>query len=75
MIMPTKNEIQEFSEMIEVMAREKKMPLMDTIIMHCEQTGLEIEVSATLISPALKSVIREEAQNLNMIKKNSKLPV
>lgn len=73
--MPTKNEIQEFSEMIEVMAREKKMPLMDTIIMHCEQTGLEIEVSATLISPALKSVIREEAQNLNMIKKNSKLPV
>jgi hypothetical protein len=75
MIMPTKSEIQEFSEMIEVMAREKKMPLMDTIIMHCEQTGLEIEVSATLISPALKSVIREEAQNLNMIKKNSKLPV
>jgi hypothetical protein len=73
--MPTKSEIQEFSEMIEVMAREKKMPLMDTIIMHCEQTGLEIEVSATLISPALKSVIREEAQNLNMIKKNSKLPV
>ena len=65
--MPTKSEIQEFSEMIEVMAREKKMPLMDTIIMHCEQTGLEIEVSATLISPALKSVIREEAQNLNMI--------
>ena len=40
--MPTKNEIQEFSEMIEVMAREKKMPLMDAIIMHCEQTGLEI---------------------------------
>jgi hypothetical protein len=73
--MPTKSEIQEFSEMIEVMAREKKIPLMDTIIMHCEQTGLEIEVSATLISPALKSVIREEAQNLNMIKKNSKLPV
>ena len=73
--MPTKNEIQEFSEMIEVTAREKKMPLMDAIIMHCEQTGLEIEVSATLISPALKSVIREEAQNLNMIKKNSKLPV
>jgi len=73
--MPTKDEIREFSEMIEVMSKEKKMTLMDTIVQHCEQTGLEIEVSATLISSALKSMIREEAQNLNMMKRTAKLPI
>lgn len=73
--MPTKDEIRDFSEMIEVLSKEKKMTLMDTIVLHCEETGLEIEVSATLISSALKAMIREEAQNLNMMKRTAKLPI
>jgi hypothetical protein len=73
--MPTKDEIREFSEMIEVKSKEARMSLMDTIVHHCEHTGLEIEVSASLISPALKAMIREEAQNLNMMKKTAKLPI
>ena len=73
--MPTKTEIQEFSILIEKIAIDKKLGLMDAICHHCKETGLEIEVSATLISAALKAKIREEAQGLNLLKKSSKLPI
>jgi len=48
---------------------------MDSIIQYCEDTGLEVDVASTLISSALKSKIREEAQSLNLLKKTSRLPV
>jgi hypothetical protein len=48
---------------------------MDAICHHCKETGLEIEVAATLISPALKSKIKEEAQDNNLLKKTSRLPI
>lgn len=73
--MPTKNEIQEFSDLINVLAEKEKMSRMDAIVHHCQQTGLEIDVASTLVSSALKSKIREEAQELNLLKKSSKLPV
>ena len=73
--MPTKDEIRNFSVLIEKIAIDKKLGLMDAICHHCKETGLEIEVSATLISAALKAKIREEAQGLNLLKKSSKLPI
>ena len=73
--MPTKTEIQEFSILIEKIAIDKKLGLMDAICHHCKETGLEIEVASTLISAALKANIREEAQGLNLLKKSSKLPI
>ena len=73
--MPTKTEIQEFSILIEKLSIEKRLGLMDAICHHCKETGLEIEVAATLISSALKAKIKEEAQGLNLIKKSSKLPI
>ena len=73
--MPTRDEIKQFSMMIEQMAVEQKLGLMDTICHHCKESGLEVEVAATLISSALKAKIKEEAQNLNLIKKSSKLPI
>lgn len=72
--MPTREEIKEFSIMIERMATDQKLGLMDAICHHCKETGLEVEVAATLISTALKAKIKEEAQELNLIKKSSKLP-
>jgi hypothetical protein len=48
---------------------------MDAILQHCKETGLEIEVASTLISSALKARIKEEAQENNMLKKTSKLPI
>lgn len=73
--MPTKDEIKEFSSMIEELAKTLRSTRMDAILHHCKETGLEIEVASTLISPALKSHIREEAQDANMLKKSSRLPL
>jgi len=73
--MPTKNEISEFSLMIEESARTNKTTRVDAIVSYCEQTGLEIDLASSLISAALKAKIREESQDLNLLKKSSKLPV
>lgn len=73
--MPTKDEIKVFSQLIESIAIDLKCNRMDAILEHCKQTGLEIEVASTLISSALKAKIKEEAQELNLIKKSSKLPL
>ena len=73
--MPTKDEIRDFSMMIEKLAYNEGLGYMDAICHHCKETGLEVEVSATLISPALKAKIKEEAQNLNLLKKQSRLPI
>jgi hypothetical protein len=73
--MPTKEEIRDFSMMIKQLSIDKRIGLMDAICHHCKETGLEIEVAATLLSSALKAEIKEEAQDLNLLKKTSKLPI
>jgi hypothetical protein len=73
--MPTKDEIKEFSLMIEQLAEDEAIGFMDAICYHCQESGMEIEVAATLISPALKSKLKLEAQDNNMLKKTSRLPV
>ena len=73
--MPTRDEIKNFSMMIEELSNNQKFGLMDAICHHCKESGLEIEVAATLISSALKAKIKEEAQSLNLIKKSSRLPI
>ena len=73
--MPSRDEIKNFSMMIEKMAVDEHLTLMDAICHHCKETGLEIEVAASMISSALKAKIREEAQELNLLKKSSKLPI
>ena len=73
--MPSRDEIIEFSMLIEKLATDEHLGYMDAICHHCKETGLEIEVAATLISSALKAKIKEEAQDNNMLKKSSKLPI
>jgi hypothetical protein len=73
--MPTREEIKDFSVMIKDLADSKRLGLMDAICHHCKETGLEIEVAATLVSSALKAELKEEAQGLNLMKKSSKLPI
>ena len=73
--MPTKNEISEFSMKIVEMAEEENLSVMDTIVAYCEKTGMEIDVASTLISSALKAKLREEAQELNLLKKSARLPI
>lgn len=73
--MPNKEEIKEFSELIETLSHKLKCNRIDAIVYHCEQTGMEIDIASSLISSALKSRIREEAQELNLLRKTSRLPI
>lgn len=73
--MPTKEEIKNFSLVIEQMALNLKCTKMDAIIHYCQEMGMEIEVASTLISNNLKAKIKEEAEESNMLKKTSKLPI
>jgi phosphoribosyl-dephospho-CoA transferase len=74
--MPTKDEVNTFSINIETLVEKKNIPYMDAIIMHCENTGLEVELAAKLISNALKAKIQIEAEDLNFLPKSNttKLP-
>jgi len=73
--MPTKDEIFSFSEMLMKFAEEKQINMMEAVCLYCEQTGLEVEVAATLLSPVIKSKIEEEATGLNLLKKEGRLPI
>ncbi len=73
--MPTKTEINDFSDLISKLSYTLGVTHMDAIIHHCEQTGMEVDVASSLVSNALKAKIREEAQELNLLKKSSKLPI
>ena len=75
--MATKDEITTFSLTIESIAYEKNTSYMDAILLYCEQTGFEIEMAAKLISGALKSKIKMEAEELHFLPKSNtaKLPI
>lgn len=74
--MPTKDEMTTFSLSIETIVAKKNIPYMDAIIMYCEETGLEVELAAKLVSGALKSKIQIEAEELHFLPKSNttKLP-
>lgn len=73
--MPTKDEIRQFSDLIERIVFEKDISYIDAIVHHCEQTGFELELAASLLSAPVKAKISEEAQSANMIKKVNALPI
>ena len=73
--MPTKEEIKNFSLVVEQMALNLKCSKIDAIVHYCQEMGMEIEVASSLLSSNLKAKIREEAEEANLLKKTSKLPV
>lgn len=75
--MPSKDEMTTFSLSIESIVAKKNIPYMDAVIMYCEETGLEVELAAKMISGALKSKIQIEAEELHFLPKSNttKLPL
>jgi hypothetical protein len=74
--MPTKEEMLKFTKAIEDLVADTDYNYIEAICEYCKDTGLEMEVAATLITPNLKSKIHEQAQNLNLIKeKGNRLPI
>ena len=65
-----------FSMKIEMMVANTDYTYLEAITEHCKETGLELEVAASLITPNLKSKIHEQAERLNMLKvKGNRLPI
>jgi hypothetical protein len=75
--MTTKEEISDFSMMIEELVWEKDISYMEAVVLYCEQTGFEIELAAKMISGVLKSKIKFEAEELHYLPKSNtaKLPI
>jgi hypothetical protein len=74
--MPTKDEMKKFSFAIDSLVANTDYTYLEAIVQYCKETGLEIEVAATLINANLKIKIESQAMELNMLKeKCNKLPI
>jgi len=71
----TRDEIQKFSNAVLEIVRTTDYNHFEAVVEHCKKIDMEIELAANLISPALKSKIWIDGQELNMFKeKSSRLP-
>ena len=74
--MPTREEMSKFAKAIDALVAKTNYNYIEAIVEHCKQTGLEIEVAATLINANLKAKIESDAMDNNMLKeKGSRLPI
>jgi hypothetical protein len=75
-MMPTKDEMVKFAKAIETMVAEGDYTYIEAIVEYCNETGLEIEVAASLCNSNLKSKLENDAMDNNMLKvKSSRLPI
>lgn len=65
--MTNKEEVSVFSETIENLVSTKNISYFDAILLHCDQTGMEPEIAAKLISPTIKARIAKEARELHFL--------
>ena len=73
--MATKEEKNNFSIQIESLVINKEITYIEAITQYCEETGLEVELAASLINDVLKSKIKSEAQQPRYLPRSSKLPL
>lgn len=73
--MATKDEKNNFSIEIEKIVTSKELSYIEAITEYCSQTGLEVEMAATLLNDVLKSKIKLEAEELRYLPRTSKLPI
>ena len=74
--MPTKDEMSKFAKAIESMVESTDYNYIEAIIEYCKETGLEVEVAASLVNANLKSKLECDAMDNNLLKvKGSRLPI
>lgn len=59
-----------FSKMIVGLADNLDVSVMDAIVHYCDRNNIEIETAAKLCNKKVKEQIKEEAQELRMVKEN-----
>jgi hypothetical protein len=65
----------DFSMHIEKEAVRRKIGYMEAIVDYCEENDIDTGALTGLISNSLKEKIRAEAEEMNLLKKTSKLPL
>ena len=65
-----------FAKAIDALVSKTDYNYIEAIVEYCKETGLEIEVAATLVNANLKSKLENDAMDNNMLKeKSSRLPL
>ena len=64
-----------FMENIENLVQQTKMTYIDAVMHYCDENKLEPETAGKMIGGKLKQNIQDEAENLHLIEKTSKLPL
>ena len=62
-------------ENIESLVQKTKMSYIDAVMYYCEENKLEPETAGKMIGGKLKQNIQEEAEDINLIQRTSKLPL
>lgn len=74
-MMPSEDEILIFTRMVEKTSEESHIDLLDAICYYCEKEEIDFDVAASLLSQSVVDKIRLQAEELNLIKKESRLPI
>ena len=64
-----------FMENIENLVQKTKMSYIDAVMYYCEENKLDPETAGKMIGGKLKQNIQDEAENLHLIQRTSKLPI
>jgi hypothetical protein len=75
--MPTKDEMKKFAFAIDSLVANTDYTYLEAIVQYCKDTGMEVEVAASLINSTLKTKIECQAMDNNQlkVKNSSKLPI
>ncbi len=64
-----------FMENIEQLVQKTKMTYIDAIMFYCDENKLEPETAGKMVAGKLKQNVQDEAEDLHLIPKISKLPI
>ena len=64
-----------FMENIENLVQQTRMSYIDAVMHYCEENKLEPETAGKMIGGKLKQNIQDEAEDLHLIERTSKLPL
>jgi|TARA_Y100000310_G_scaffold63004_1_gene58278 hypothetical protein len=65
---------QDFSLSIEKLVMKTRMKYIDAILYYCDETNIEPETAASLLTSSMKYKISLEAEDLNLLPKVTRLP-
>jgi len=67
---------QDFSKEVEEFVKRQKEPsYIDAVLHICEKHGVEPDTVSKILSKPIKERLKVEGQRLNLLKKDSKLPL